>query len=233
MEPENRGAAQVTSPSPRGQAPDIYDALRERICLLRYPPGMRLSEHELAGEFAVSRTPVRQALQRLEYDGLATTRNGVGTIVTGVDGLAFEEIYEFRLRLSELLGDFPALDEVLSARNAVMALQEKLEPLKISRELEGFWGLNHELHFATNRLIANKALRETHERYYFQASRIWYSVIRRFLGEQIEDFSNELAETAHALAVGDVKAVGYIQRNHIAFGLQRVRQAREDWFSSI
>lgn len=226
MEPADKSAVAPALPAPRGQAPDIYRVLRERICLLRYPPDMRLSEHELAVEFAVSRTPIRQALQRLEYDGLTTARNGVGTIVTGLDDLAFQEIYQFRLRLSEMIGDFPDEAEIPGALNDVNLLRQRLRCLEKDRELEVFWALNHGLHHATNRLIANKALRETHERYYFQASRIWYSVIHSFLSEQLEDFASELDETARALASGDVRAVGYIQRNHIAFGLLRVEHAR-------
>ncbi len=227
MEPVHKNETDPASAAPRGQAPDIYHALRERICLLRYPPGMRLSEYELANEFAVSRTPVRQALQRLEYDGLTMTRNGVGTTVTGVDDLAFEEIYAFRLRLSEMIGDFAAPEEVPHALAEVNRLRQHLCALEAGRQLADFWVLNHGLHHATNRLIANRALRETHERYYFQASRIWYSVIQSFLLEQFQDFASELDETAHALGNGDVRAVGYIQRNHIAFGLSRVERARK------
>lgn len=212
--------------APRGQVTDIYLALRDRICLLRYPPGMLLGEQELAEEFAVSRTPVRQALQRLEYDGLTEARNGVGTMVTGVDPSAFRDIYAFRLRLSELMGEFPAQDEVPDALAAILSLRSRLAALKDARDMEAFWQLNHELHHATNRLIANLALRETHERYYFQASRIWYSVIETFFTEQIADLKNELEETVDALRVGDIRAVGYIQRNHIAFGLHRVARAR-------
>ncbi|QFR34658.1 GntR family transcriptional regulator [Ancylobacter sp. TS-1] len=211
--------------APRGQVTDIYRALRDRICLLRYPPGMLLGEHELAEEFTVSRTPVRQALQRLEYDGLTETRNGVGTMVTGVDPNAFRDIYAFRLRLSEMMGEFPAEEEVPHALSTILALQDRLGALKGQRDMEAFWQLNHELHHTTNRLIANLALRETHERYYFQASRIWYSVIEAFFEEQLADLASELNEIVGALRAGDIRAVGYIQRNHIAFGLHRVASA--------
>ena len=213
------------SRAPRGQATDIYRALRDRICLLRYSPGMLLGEQELAEEFTVSRTPVRQALQRLEYDGLTETRNGVGTQVTGVDPYAFHDIYAFRLRLSEMMGEFPDDAEVPDALTAVLALQGRLAALRDIQDMEAFWQLNHELHHATNRLIANQALRETHERYYFQASRIWYSVIEAFFAEQLADLTREFEEIAGALRAGDIRAVGYIQRNHIAFSLRRVALA--------
>lgn len=45
---------------PRGQSIEIHRVLRKRICLLQYRPGELLVETEMAGEFNVSRTPVRQ-----------------------------------------------------------------------------------------------------------------------------------------------------------------------------
>lgn len=210
----------------RGQAPDIYRAIRERICLLRYPPGTVLAETELAREFEVSRTPVRQALQRLEYEGLTEIRNGVGTLVTGLDPAVFDDIYSFRLRLSEMIGDFGAADAIPASLATVKALLPRARKLKLSKDLEAFWRANHELHHAVNRLIANGALRETHDRYYFLASRVWYSAIDRIFSAQITDLVEELEETRHALEIGDLRAVGYIQRNHIAFGLRRVATAQ-------
>lgn len=58
----------------------VLDALRRRICLS--PPGeeLRLHENALAAEFEMSRTPIRQVLQRLAYERLVETRSGVGTI---------------------------------------------------------------------------------------------------------------------------------------------------------
>lgn len=60
--------------APRGQAIEIHRVLRDRICLLQYRPGELLVETELAAEFNVSRTPVRQALQRLDYEALSKPR---------------------------------------------------------------------------------------------------------------------------------------------------------------
>ena len=48
----------------------IYDALKRRIVLLEYEPGQVLREKDLIREFGVSRTPVREALIRLETEGL-------------------------------------------------------------------------------------------------------------------------------------------------------------------
>lgn len=206
----------------RGQVAGIYQAIRDRICLLHYPPGKKLAEYELAEEFAVSRTPIRQALQRLEYDGLAEIRNGVGTTVTVIDRHTFEDIFTFRMRLSELIGDFPAPAEIPAVLSSLDHLIDMAEQTRNDRDMVGFWRLNHALQDATGKLIGNQSLRETHTRYYFLACRIWYSVIEGIFDDQSADFIVEAHEIVKALKAGDLRAVGFIQRNHIALGMHRI-----------
>lgn len=59
--------------------------LRLRICLMDPAQNHILYENALAEEFGVSRTPVRQVLQRLAYEHLVETRTGVGTVVPKLD----------------------------------------------------------------------------------------------------------------------------------------------------
>ena len=82
----------------------LYRTLRDRICLLDYPPGARLSEEELAAEFEISRTPLRRVLARLEAEGLIGSVHGVGTIVTDVDVEELAQVYALRMELAPLLG---------------------------------------------------------------------------------------------------------------------------------
>ncbi|MDO7654393.1 MAG: winged helix-turn-helix domain-containing protein, partial [Paracoccaceae bacterium] len=56
----------------------MHHEIRSRISVLDYPPGMRLSEVELAEEFGTSRTPLRRVLARLEDEGLVKPMHGVG-----------------------------------------------------------------------------------------------------------------------------------------------------------
>ena len=91
-------------PTARARSQRIYRTLRDRICLLDYPPGARLSEEELAAEFEISRTPLRKVLARLEAEGLIGSVHGVGTIVTDVDVEALAQVYAIRRELAPLLG---------------------------------------------------------------------------------------------------------------------------------
>ena len=97
-----------TSVTPDGSARQrfdrIYHTLRSRICLHDYPPGERLREEDIALEFGISRTPVRQVLVKLETEGLLRSVHGVGTIVTDIDVEELAQVYQLRVELAEMIG---------------------------------------------------------------------------------------------------------------------------------
>ena len=73
------------TPGAGGRAPrrlsNLYGDLRSRILLLDLKPGEMISEIALAADYQVSRTPVREAVQRLLGDGLVDVRGRAGTFV--------------------------------------------------------------------------------------------------------------------------------------------------------
>lgn len=69
----------------RKSADEIADVIRQRICQCPSGEDQILHEGLLAVEFGVSRTPIRQVLQKLAYEHLVETRSGVGTIVARLD----------------------------------------------------------------------------------------------------------------------------------------------------
>jgi DNA-binding GntR family transcriptional regulator len=74
----------------------VYQGLRLAILRGQLVPGARLVELNLAAEFGVSRTPVREALKRLSAEGLVTSDASRGLIVRGLSFREVEEIYEVR-----------------------------------------------------------------------------------------------------------------------------------------
>src|ERR1043166_6774981 len=76
----------------------IYAALRAKILDGTLQPGARLREIPLAEEFGVSRTPVREALMRLESDGLAR-RDGRSLVVHAVSAEELIQVYDLRITL--------------------------------------------------------------------------------------------------------------------------------------
>lgn len=82
-------------------AQTVYAALRTRLAAGRYAPGDRLTEVELADELGVSRTPVREALQRLHSDGLVT-RAARGAVVAGLSEKERRDLFQVRAALEQL-----------------------------------------------------------------------------------------------------------------------------------
>jgi DNA-binding GntR family transcriptional regulator len=74
----------------------VYDSLRRMIQLGELMPGSRLTEIDLAQKLKVSRTPLREALNRLERDGLVTNKPWHGYFVTVFELKTLEDAFEVR-----------------------------------------------------------------------------------------------------------------------------------------
>ncbi len=211
----------------------IYHALRDRICLLDYPPGERLREEDIAREFGVSRTPVRRVLVKLEAEGLLKSVHGVGTIVTDIDIDELEQVYQLRVELAELTGRLsPAfLDDERKAE--FRALLERCDDLIAKPDAREFARINMDFFHLLNRLTHNEPLREISERLYYQTTRMWLKTASRLrtyeemLMDEIRIFHREVAETVEAVSTGDIQVVGHIRRAHISMSFQRLR--KQSW----
>ncbi|MEV4950870.1 GntR family transcriptional regulator [Paenarthrobacter nitroguajacolicus] len=76
---------------------DAVETIRERIVTGIYPPGSRISQQELAAELEVSRTPLREALQRLATEGLVISQTNRGMVVAPSSLSEVEGSYALRL----------------------------------------------------------------------------------------------------------------------------------------
>jgi DNA-binding GntR family transcriptional regulator len=83
-------------------AQSIYLTLRNMILNFEIQPNSRLTETELARSFRVSRTPIREALQRLETEELISIRPKQGCFVRGIDFDEFADYYQVRINLEML-----------------------------------------------------------------------------------------------------------------------------------
>ena len=91
----------------RQQNKDAYSLILDAIDIGVYKPGDRLVESDLADRFGVSRTPIREALQRLETQSLLT-RDGRSLIVSSLDHSQMAELYIVRAELEGLAANLAA-----------------------------------------------------------------------------------------------------------------------------
>ena len=203
----------------------IYHELRERISLLTYPPGTMLSENILASEFGVSRTPIRRVLQRLEFDGLVTSKHGVGTLVTSLDFMYLKQVYALRLKLLDIIADLSAvhvsdgdliiLGELLGHAKTMYG---ECQPTELSRLYTHF---NEEL----IRAIGNRPLREITDRLFYQTHRVWLQLLPEMdWAEEVDNVVNEFSEVLVGLRARDMKRVSEVRRDHFVRCLARINR---------
>ncbi|MDY7027446.1 MAG: GntR family transcriptional regulator [Spirochaetota bacterium] len=77
----------------------IYSSLKKEILELRFKPGEKLSETKLSRKYEVSRAPVRDALHRLQEEGIVLVRPQIGTIVSPISLKKARDICQIRLLL--------------------------------------------------------------------------------------------------------------------------------------
>lgn len=205
----------------------MHRDIRERICLLFYPPGMRLSEAALAEEFGTSRTPIRRVLARLEDEGLVHSQHGVGTFVIDSDIKALEQAYHLRLELTELAGSLdPVVPDAAFMARLDHLIDRGAQIIETGTPIE-FTRFDMDVFQTLLALTANVPLRQTLERLYYQTKRIWLkSAIeaRLDLEEEFRIFHHELESIRLALKSDDLRAVAHIQRAHISMSFKRLQR---------
>jgi DNA-binding GntR family transcriptional regulator len=201
----------------------VYKTIRNKICLLEYPPGMALREEALAAEYGVSRTPIRQVLQRLEYDGLVTNQPGTGVIVTTVDLRSLKEVYALRLKLAEFIGEMLVphfLEEDVKALEIIVEqvklLRDVFDPPSLGRQY-------HQFHSIMNQNIANRPLRQINDQLFHQTARVWVELLPDFdWNEEVDLVIEEINDVVDAIRRQDMIAVGKIRREQMVLLLRRI-----------
>jgi len=102
MHSHTRGAAarsRAAAHAHRSRADEVYEQLKRDVAEFRLVPGDRFTEHEVSERLEVSRTPVRQALYRLQQEGFVEVLFRSGWRVLPFDFERFEQLYDLRMVL--------------------------------------------------------------------------------------------------------------------------------------
>lgn len=140
----------ATPPTEENLGENIYRVLWERILDRRLRPGDKLSDLRLSAELGVSRTPVREALQRLVRDGIVRSERHRGFTVASFSEQDVREIYELRIILETgalrlampnldravLLQAQADLDRILTRMRSVTSRRAELEAASAFLELD-------------------------------------------------------------------------------------------------
>jgi DNA-binding GntR family transcriptional regulator len=217
-------AADVKSSSGTGGAPVIDDALsfaerayrdiRDRLVMLDIAPGSPLNDDELAGSLGVGRTPVREALKRLEYERLVVAYPRRGTFATEVNITDLAHISEVRQQLEPPAAASAARRAGPQDRAGLADLLSQLESYDPTVSgTRGLMRLDMAVHRAIYAAAHNPYLEDTLVRYDNLATRIWCLFLDR-----LPDMAGHVKEhrpLIQALLDRDAEAAAQLTREHI------------------
>lgn len=124
----------------------LAEALAESIFSGELEPGSRLDEQQLAQRFAVSRTPVREALRQLATTGLIEIRPRRGAFVTEVSPSQLEELFVAMGELEATCARLAALSMAPTERRRLQAFHERMGELAKAGDATAFAEANHIFH---------------------------------------------------------------------------------------
>lgn len=151
--------------SPAGErklSAGIYEQMQRAIVECSLPPGTPLSDSELASQFGVSRTPVRDTLHLLEASGLVERHRSSGWRVTLIRLEDVNELYELRAVL-EPVGLPKLVDADEATVRGIATMFDGLGPTLASEDAELYLSRDDKFHSAIVAAADNKRLSRAYE----------------------------------------------------------------------
>ena len=112
-------------------ADQAYLVIRDRLIMLDIRPNEAIVESELATQLKLGRTPVREALKRLEADRLVVSFPRRGTFATGVDVADLRHISQIRVNLEPVAARSAAENASAAVRANLLELAERTDALDV------------------------------------------------------------------------------------------------------
>lgn len=202
----------------------IYKTIRERILYLEYKPGQILNEKVLADEFGVSRSPIKEVLNRLEWDQFIRVIPRTGSMVTEIEFGRIMNVYQIRFEIESFETNLakeklsPAHGEQIKLlHDACHDLFEKKDPKAVT-EID--MSLRNILHDAAG----NPVLADLSDGLYFQTFRIWFSILAQSEYEdEVSAVQIELKKIMECLISGDKNELVNIRRTQLFNHFERLR----------
>jgi DNA-binding GntR family transcriptional regulator len=200
-----------------------YDRLKLKLIMLEIRPGEPINDLALAAELGVGRTPIREALKRLETDHLVVSYARRGTFATVVDVTELGAISDLRQLLEPHAARRAAENATPQQRTELRTRAAGIRHLELAEgERDAFLLEDMAVHRLIYRVSGNAHLEDVLVRYDNLATRIWCLVIDKLpdLAEHIRSH----AELLDAIADGDGDLAARLAFDHVAGFEQAIRR---------
>lgn len=194
-----------------------YVAVLQSIRSGQYRPGDRLREEDVGESLSLSRTPVREALRRLEADGIVEHRARIGAVVRELSHSEVVELYEMRVVLERTAAEFAAKHGTDAEFDTLEELNDMIEQERENAARAA--GINQDFHKGLYHAGRNRFLLES-------ARALNNSLL--LLGpttftdpERIDVVIKQHRSIIDALRQGDVEGAGAAAEAHLQTSLRR------------
>lgn len=198
-----------------------YETLRDRIVCLELPPGALLSETSLGDLMGISRTPIREALKRLERDYLIAIMPRRGIIVTDVDLHDQLQLIDVRRGIEGTLFSRAAERSNSVQRARFAELAQEMEVSALNNDLAHHYQIDRVFDSLVDVCAGNRFMTDT--------LRPFHSLVRRFWQTQRGTDGSKRAldlhvVVAHAVASGSAKKVQAATKTLFDFNESYIRK---------
>ncbi|MDQ0259190.1 GntR family transcriptional regulator [Sinomonas atrocyanea] len=206
----------------RTLAEHAYVELRERIIDMRLPPGSALDEDALMRELGVGRTPMREAVKRLESDRMLTVYPRRGTIISEVNIKDLRAISDAR-RVLEAFAARKAAEHVTDDDRALLGACLAELAQEGSGSNQEAMTLDERIHRAIYATMRNSYVEATLIQYFSLSQRMWNFVLAGLA--PIAGNVHEHAELVQAIIDGDPERAAKLAEEHVTHFEDLVRAA--------
>lgn len=202
----------------------VQRELETRIMSGGLAPGAKLNEIEVAGQFNVSRGPVREAFRALEQAGLLRMEKNRGVFVRAISLQEADEIYELRAVLDEHVGRTLAVRITPEGVRELRVFVEGLTQASAVRDVDAYTRLNLTFHDRMVELTGNGKLVDTYRRLVKELTLFRREALSGN-SAAMPDSTREHRDIVSAIAARDADLAGRLMREHVERGRARMHAA--------
>ena len=199
----------------KSQGEIAYASLLQAIREGQFRPGDRLREVDISARLSLSRTPIREALRKLEADGIVEHRPRIGAVIRTLSHGELVELYEMRVVLERTAAE-------LAAKHAVPAEVDELEDINIAIEA----AINPDQAAALNHNFHSCIYQATRNRFLVDSARSLNNALM-LLGpttladnERLKTVTAQHNDIIDAIRAGDMDAAGLAAEAHLQTSLR-------------
>ncbi len=213
MESENQGSL----------VDRAYLRLRQEILTCVLPPGHVVSERTLAQRYAMSKTPIREALTRVCHEGLAQRLSGRGYIIAPITIQYIRDLFDLRLVLEVAAAERAARQAAPALIAALREMSAASYCLDDPESHVSFLRTNRRFHLTLAEAAANRRLVEILEVLLIEMERLFHLGLR--LRDSSQEMRREHQELVAALERGDVAETREAMMRQINASRDRILEA--------